>query len=67
MKPKHRRRLDALEARMEALEGARPTVELVEWSRIPDGEPLDVHAIMDAITARHAYGWSEDEWRSGYL
>lgn len=36
-----RKRLDDLEARIAALEEARPTVELVAWSKVPDAEPVD--------------------------
>ncbi len=58
-------RVDALEA----VEEPRPTVELVEWSRVPVAEPLDVNELWDAVSARYAYGFDDDEaWRcNGYL
>ena len=69
MKPAVRRRIEALEARIAALESARPTVELVEWAKVPIGEPLDVHGLLDSVTARYAYGFSDEvDWSvSGYI
>ena len=64
-----RARVAELEARMEALEGARPTVELVEWSKVPDQEPVDALALWRTLTADYSYGYDAGEdWRlPGYL
>ena len=58
-----------LEARMEALETARPTVELLQWDRVPVlSEPLNVQEMLRAVSAEYAHGWCGDEdWRAGYI
>lgn len=66
MKPKDRRRIAALEARVAALEGARPTVEVFSLANVPDAEPLDVHAIWEAVTDKYAHGYDDsDGWHGG--
>lgn len=68
---KSKARLRALEARVAALEAARPTVEFAvpDWSKIPDAEPIDVQLLARSVFGEYSYGSSDDEdWSaSGYI
>jgi hypothetical protein len=70
MKPAVRRRLAALEARIEALEQARPTVELYALDRVPISEPLDFQVTARTVFGEYNTGWAwddEGDWRAGYI
>jgi hypothetical protein len=70
MKPAVRRRLRALEARVEALEQARPTVELYALDRVPISEPLDFQVTARTVFGEYNTGWAwddEGDWRAGYI
>jgi hypothetical protein len=70
MKPAVRRRLAALEARIEALETARPTVELYALDRVPISEPLDFQVTARTVFGEYNTGWAwddEGDWRAGYI
>ena len=56
------RRLDAIEERLARLEALTATPA----KPAPISEPLDVHAMADAVAATHSYYSEADDVRSGH-